>query len=360
MTRSGGNTLLHVPRMALVGACGRNVGKSLVACAIIRAFGERYPVCGLKVICSHGGKCHRGVSGCGMCRFEGAYELVRETNAAGGKDTARMLRAGSQAVYLLKSRRESLGEAFSYFLEQVAQNALIVCESNSLRRHVVPGVFLFAGGPESCRDKKPSAVEVLPYVDGFVRPDQAANALAVVTNATGELSFAPNRTLGGTGMALTLEQKQGIIEKHGRSPGKVLNILMELQYASDQSYIDQETAALVADELGLTKSRVYELVSYYAMLEERPQARHVLEVCNSAPCQWTKADGVTALLKELLGVELNQPTPDGMFLYRYIPCAGACDIGPIIKVQGEVYGNLDRTKVEELIRSLRLQSGGGV
>lgn len=159
-------------------------------------------------------------------------------------------------------------------------------------------------------------------------------------------------------MALTLEQKQEIIKAHGYDPGKILNILLELQYASDQSYVDEETAALVADELGLTKSRVYEIVSYYAMLEEKPQARHVLEVCNSAPCRLSKADGIVALLKELLGVGLNEPTPDGMFLYRYTPCVGACDMGPVIKVRGEVYGNLDREKVEKLIQGLRTQNGG--
>jgi len=161
-------------------------------------------------------------------------------------------------------------------------------------------------------------------------------------------------------MALTLEQKRDIIKAHGYDPGKILNILLELQYASDQSYVDEETAALVADELGLTKSRVYEIVSYYAMLEEKPQARHVLEVCNSAPCRLSKADRITALLRELLGVEPGKPTPDGMFLYRYTPCVGACDMGPVIKVRGEVYGNLDREKVETLLQGLRAHDGGAV
>lgn len=193
MTRPGDKELLHVPRLILIGACNRNAGKTQVACEIIRAFRGQYPVYGLKVICAHGTGCHRGVSGCGMCRFDGAYELVRETNAEGRKDTAQMLRAGAQGVWLLKSRRESLVESFSHFLEQVPEDALIVGESNSLRRHVMPGAFLFAGDAESCRDKKPSAAEALPFADGFVRRGEAAGALNIGRDAKGGLTVALHR-----------------------------------------------------------------------------------------------------------------------------------------------------------------------
>lgn len=191
VTRPGGGELLRVPRLILIGACNRNAGKTQVACEIIRAFKEQYPIWALKVICAHGGCCHRGVSGCGMCRFDGAYELVRETNPNSRKDTALMLRAGAREVYLLKSRRESLGEAFSHFLEQVPEGALIVCESNSLRQHIAPGAFLFAGDEESCRDKKPSAAQVLPFADGFVRPGEAASALVIGRDANGKLTCCP-------------------------------------------------------------------------------------------------------------------------------------------------------------------------
>ncbi|WP_420743866.1 NAD(P)H-dependent oxidoreductase subunit E, partial [Pseudomonas aeruginosa] len=60
----------------------------------------------------------------------------------------------------------------------------------------------------------------------------------------------------------------------------MLNILIELQFASEEGYIDQETAQLVAEHLHLTEARVYEIVSFYAILKTEPQAKYVLKICN--------------------------------------------------------------------------------
>ncbi|HBE85069.1 MAG TPA: formate dehydrogenase, partial [Lachnoclostridium sp.] len=37
----------------------------------------------------------------------------------------------------------------------------------------------------------------------------------------------------------------------------------------------------------------------------------------------------------------------------YIPCVGACDIGPVIKIKDTVFGNLSDEKISALIDDLR-------
>ena len=155
---------------------------------------------------------------------------------------------------------------------------------------------------------------------------------------------------------LTAEQKNDIIQKRGGRREKVLDMLLDFQYASPEGYVDEETICFVADALGLTRARVYELVTYYAMLRDKPQARHVLELCNSSPCQFSRADEVAALLTEKLGIGPGQTTADGLFAFHFTPCVGACGIGPVIKVRDTVFGNLTDEKITELLNGLRAGS----
>jgi NADH-quinone oxidoreductase subunit E len=153
--------------------------------------------------------------------------------------------------------------------------------------------------------------------------------------------------------AMTREEKIEVIRAAGGDKEHILGILLELQSRSDLSYIDEETAQLVADELGLALTKVYEVLTFYAMLETKPSAKYILEVCNSTPCYYSKADEVVAMVKNAIGIGVGETTKDQMFTLRYTPCVGACEIGPVIKVGDRVYGNLTQEKVTELIEQLK-------
>lgn len=156
--------------------------------------------------------------------------------------------------------------------------------------------------------------------------------------------------------SLTFEEKMEIIKKYKRNKEDILSILTDLQFASPGGYIDEDTAALVAKELGMTETRVYEVISYYAMLKDKPQAKYVFKICNSSPCHFSKSEMVAAALEKKLGVPIGEPTKDGMFAYHYIPCVGACDIGPVIKIKDTVFGNLNESKIHSLVEDLKAET----
>jgi NADH-quinone oxidoreductase subunit E len=152
---------------------------------------------------------------------------------------------------------------------------------------------------------------------------------------------------------LTLEEKLEIIRRNENGKEELLSILIDLQNASPEGYIDQETAALVAKEVGMTETKIYEVITFYAMLKTKPQAKYVMKICNSSPCHFSKVEFITETLEKLLGVSIGEDTPDGMFAYHFIPCVGACDIGPVIKIKDTVYGNLDEQKIQQLVEDLK-------
>ncbi|MFV0504398.1 MAG: NAD(P)H-dependent oxidoreductase subunit E [Lachnospirales bacterium] len=154
-------------------------------------------------------------------------------------------------------------------------------------------------------------------------------------------------------MGLSTEVKEKIILKNNSDPHRILNMLVDIQFTSEEGYIDEETAELVAKKLHMPVTRVYELLSFYAILKTEPQARYVFKICNSAPCQFTGGGTLIDVLKEELGVDVDEPTADGLFMFHGIPCMGACDEGPSIKIKDTIFPHLTKEKVVELINDLK-------
>jgi hypothetical protein len=132
--------LFSYPNVLLIGANARNAGKTTLACSLIRKFSFDFPLIGLKVTrtCIREEQFH-GTHG--EPELEGWF-LNEEINYSGTKDTHRMLEAGAQKVFYLRSNEDKIEEAFLSFMKEIGKNSLIVCESRSLRRFIKPAIFI--------------------------------------------------------------------------------------------------------------------------------------------------------------------------------------------------------------------------
>lgn len=164
--------MIYAPHMLLIGAAGRDAGKTTFACEIIRRF-HAAPINAAKVtaIQARDGMCPRGGKGCGVCTsLEGDYCITEETDPEGKKDTQRLLAAGAQQVLWLRVLKSHLEEGAGAFLDSFCPNTPLVCESNSLRDTVVPGLFLMVKHLDS-KEVKASAQRVLSRADAVISSD---------------------------------------------------------------------------------------------------------------------------------------------------------------------------------------------
>ena len=159
-------------RMLLLGAEGRNAGKTTLACAVIARFCREFPVVGVKVttVKDGVGPCPRGGKGCGACTLEGAWCIEDERGAAPGKDTTRMLQSGALKVFWARCRPETLRDCLAELRARIDPRALIVAESNSLARVCDPGVFLMLR-ERGAAGAKASANAVIQHADRIVISD---------------------------------------------------------------------------------------------------------------------------------------------------------------------------------------------
>ncbi|MGJ8454697.1 NADH-quinone oxidoreductase subunit NuoE [Pseudothermotoga sp. U03pept] len=119
------------------------------------------------------------------------------------------------------------------------------------------------------------------------------------------------------------------------------------------NYIPIEAAEVVAEELGVPESKVYEVLTFYTMFSTEPRGKYVIRVCVNLPCHVTGGREIVQTLQETLGVKFGQTTKDGLFTLETTSCLGLCGVAPVIMVNDQYYGDLTPKKIIELIDSLR-------
>ena len=75
-----------------------------------------------------------------------------------------------------------------------------------------------------------------------------------------------------------------IIARHPDRTGDVLAILEEIQQRHPLKYLPPETHELVARKMGIARSQIMSVVTFYAFFNRKPQGQHTAIVCRGTAC----------------------------------------------------------------------------
>jgi|GEM_PF-118390 len=144
-----------------------------------------------------------------------------------------------------------------------------------------------------------------------------------------------------------------IMEGYGNDAQQLIAILLDIQAASQRNYVDKKWAQLVSRVLGVPLSKVFDVLTFYAMFSTAPRGGYVIEICQSAPCHFCNAQQVVDWFEAAAGIKVGQTTADGKITLWGTSCVGACDVGPAVKIGDDVFGNLDEEKTKALVKCCR-------
>lgn len=137
-----------------------------------------------------------------------------------------------------------------------------------------------------------------------------------------------------------------------RKRSAVIAALREVQHEND-GYLTVPLMDAVAEYLQLPKIAVYEVASFYSMLETQPVGRHSISVCTNVSCMLRGADDIVEHIEKRLGIKTGESTADGRFyLKREEECLAACCAAPMMMVDHKYHENLTPEKVDQILDGL--------
>lgn len=132
-------------------------------------------------------------------------------------------------------------------------------------------------------------------------------------------------------------------------------VMASLTIAQDEiGWISPAVIDDIADYLGMAPVAVYEVASFYNMYNTKEVGTFKIGVCTCLPCALRQGDRAGEYLKQKLGIEYGETTPDGRFTLVETECLGACGDAPICLVNDKrVESFMDNARLDALIDELK-------
>jgi len=132
-------------------------------------------------------------------------------------------------------------------------------------------------------------------------------------------------------------------------------VLSALQIAQEQNggWVTSELMDAVAAYLEMQPVEVYEVATFYSMIEIEPVGRNMVALCTNLSCMLCGAETIVEYVEKKLGIKLGETTPDGRITLKLEEeCLAACAGGPMMTVNGHYKENLTPEKVDGILDAL--------
>ena len=114
-------------------------------------------------------------------------------------------------------------------------------------------------------------------------------------------------------------------------------------------YISQEAETWVGRVLGVARSHVREVVSFYNMFHTNPVGRRELRVCTSLPCLLRGAGNVLDQIKQSLKINPGETTPGQEVTLTEVECLCACEMSPMAQLDQTFVGPLEGPTLDSVL-----------
>ncbi|WP_027338956.1 NADH-quinone oxidoreductase subunit NuoE [Halonatronum saccharophilum] len=131
---------------------------------------------------------------------------------------------------------------------------------------------------------------------------------------------------------------------------KEKDLIPVLQKAQDEyGYLPQDVIKEIANQLNLSFSQVYGVVTFYSQFHLEPRGENIIRVCMGTACHVRGAGEVLDKITEELGVDDGETTEDLKFTLESVACIGACGLAPVIMINDDTHGRLGADDIPEIL-----------
>ena len=132
----------------------------------------------------------------------------------------------------------------------------------------------------------------------------------------------------------------------------VIESLLILQHHNN-GYVTKNIIKALSDYLLISEIDIYEVATFYTMINIDPVGRNVISVCNNISCMLRGSDEILSYIEDKLKIKVGESTKDNKFYLKdEIECLAACNGGPMMQVNHKNYENLTLEKVDEILENV--------
>jgi NADH-quinone oxidoreductase subunit E len=138
-----------------------------------------------------------------------------------------------------------------------------------------------------------------------------------------------------------------LTKKYGGDQSALIAMLQDIQ--REEGYLPRKTLTQLSEQLDVPLSRLYALATFYRAFSLKPTGRHKIGVCLGTACHVRGGQALLDRLERDLGVRAGQTTTNRRFTVDTVRCLGCCSIGPVVRVDNQMYGRVRQDKLGKIL-----------
>jgi NADH-quinone oxidoreductase subunit E len=142
-----------------------------------------------------------------------------------------------------------------------------------------------------------------------------------------------------------------IVEKYNNDKSFIISILQDMQEKA--GYLKREDLFKLSDILNIPISDIYRIATFFRAFSLTPRGKNIIQICLGTACHVRGGDKVLNEFENKLNIQAGETTSDGNFTLETVNCLGACALGPVVVVNSKYYGNMNTSKVKNILNEYK-------
>ncbi|MEC9206044.1 MAG: NAD(P)H-dependent oxidoreductase subunit E [Pseudomonadota bacterium] len=138
-----------------------------------------------------------------------------------------------------------------------------------------------------------------------------------------------------------------------KNKSSIIESLLLLQHKNN-GYVTKAIMKSLARYLDINEIDVYEVATFYSMINTEPVGENIISVCTNVSCMLKNSKKILEHIEKKLQTKTGNTTKDNKFFIKNeIECLAACDGAPMMQINHKNYENLTIEKVDKILEELK-------
>jgi NADH:ubiquinone oxidoreductase subunit E len=147
---------------------------------------------------------------------------------------------------------------------------------------------------------------------------------------------------------MTKQTTASVLEEFSTRREDLIPILQKVQ--NEDGFISPEMVKQISRRLRISENEIYGVATFYAQFRFIKPGEHTIHVCTGTACHVKGAKRVLDMLELELGIKPGETTEDGKYSLEAVHCLGCCSLAPVVKVDEDVHGGIETSKIPRLLK----------
>ena len=144
-----------------------------------------------------------------------------------------------------------------------------------------------------------------------------------------------------------MELDKIIEEDFNNDKENLIMIIQEIQRR--YNYLPDPVLKYLSTSIGVPLSQIYGVATFYSTFSLEPRGRNIISICLGTACHVRGGERVRERIEGSLNLKDGETTDDMRFTLETVRCIGCCSLGPVVKINEDMHGNISSDQVNGII-----------